>query len=480
MFKDDPAPAVDAPPRGRWRFWLFIIGTPVLLAALAGVGWLVQVNGGLSGAIADADRLDPRWRLEEIEADRPTPPPGRNAADTIAAIRRLKPSPWPDATKDQLLNDLPAVNLLNEQQAAAVKEELGRAGPALAEARSLIDTPRGRHPITFAPNWIGTLLPMVQANREAAVLLKYDVLDKAQAGDADGAVRSCHAAFHAGSSLGDEPFLISQLVRIACQAVAVNLLERTLAQGEPSDAVLAALQARIEAAEAEPLLLYGLRGERAGGHSLFENLRNGTVPTGNIAGIFGAGGGPPAALNALAYIPGFLTTQHAGLLRFMNELIEVSKLPPDQWTDRLAAQTAQANQLPVLARMMAPAVDKVAQACQRNHALLRCAVVMIAAERYRRAKGQWPATPGELVKAGLLTAVPGDPFAAGQAIKFARKGDGLIVYSVGPDGADNGGNVDKSGMKAGTDLGVRLWDVAARRQPPLPPKPADAPAGGPP
>ncbi|HEY1379613.1 MAG TPA: hypothetical protein VGF55_22610 [Gemmataceae bacterium] len=476
MFKDDPAPAVDAPPRRRWRFWLLLVGTPLVLALLAGVGWLVRVNGGLSAAIADADRQDPRWRLEDIEADRFTPPPGHNAADTVAAVQRQKPTPWPDPTKDELFNDLPPEHELNDQQTAALKDEIVRAGPALAAARSMIDTPRGRHAISYAPNWIGTLLPLIQAHREVVVLLKYDVLDKAQAGDADGAVRSCHAAFHAGCSVGDEPFLISQLVRIACQAVAVNLLERTLAQGEPSEAVLAALQERLEAEEPAPLLLYGLRGERAGAHQLFENLRNGTVATASAAGMLGMN--LPSALNYVVNFPGFLTSQHAGHLRFMNEMVEIAKLPPEQWAARLAEQNAKVNQLPVMAKLLVPAVDKVARACQRNHALLRCAVVMIAAERYRKAKGQWPATPDDLVKAGLLKAVPGDPFAAGQAIKFAKAADGLIVYSVGEDGVDNGGKLDKNPTKAGADYGLRLWDVAVRRQPPLPPKPADA-AGAP-
>ena len=58
----------------------------------------------------------------------------------------------------------------------------------------------------------------------------------------------------------------------------------------------------------------------------------------------------------------------------------------------------------------------------------------MAAERYRRARGHWPATPDDLVKAGLLKAAPGDPYAAGQSIKFAKTSDGLIVYTVGQDG----------------------------------------------
>ena len=77
--------------------------------------------------------------------------------------------------------------------------------------------------------------------------------------------------------------------------------------------------------------------------------------------------------------------------------------------------------------------------------------------------------------AGVLKVVPSDPFAAGQPIKFARTADGLIVYSVGQNGIDDGGKLDKDKTGVSLDLGFKLWDVAARRQPPLPPKAAESP-----
>src|SRR5205823_3863301 len=47
---------------------------------------------------------------------------------------------------------------------------------------------------------------------------------------------------------------------------------------------------------------------------------------------------------------------------------------------------------------------------RRSHALTRCAIAALAAERYRRANGRWPESLAELVTAGLLRAVPGDSF----------------------------------------------------------------------
>jgi hypothetical protein len=39
-----------------------------------------------------------------------------------------------------------------------------------------------------------------------------------------------------------------------------------------------------------------------------------------------------------------------------------------------------------------------------------------------------------------------------------------VIYSVGDDGVDHGGDLD-SPLQKGKDRGLRLWDVAKRRQP---------------
>jgi len=75
--------------------------------------------------------------------------------------------------------------------------------------------------------------------------------------------------------------------------------------------------------------------------------------------------------------------------------------------------------------------------------------------------------------------VPADLY-DGMPLRLRRLEDGLVIYSVGPDGQDNGGHLDrKSPTNPGTDLGFRLWDVAKRRQPPVPPKPVEPPFGVP-
>jgi hypothetical protein len=65
--------------------------------------------------------------------------------------------------------------------------------------------------------------------------------------------------------------------------------------------------------------------------------------------------------------------------------------------------------------------------------------VALAVERYRLAHGKWPQSLQKLTPA-FLTKVPDDPFGGGP-LHYRRLGDGVVIYSVGPDKEDNGGTL---------------------------------------
>jgi hypothetical protein len=73
----------------------------------------------------------------------------------------------------------------------------------------------------------------------------------------------------------------------------------------------------------------------------------------------------------------------------------------------------------------------------------------------------------------LLAKVPADPY-DGKPLRYRRLKDGVVIYCIGPDGKDDGGTFERDDFwAASTDVGLRLWDVDKRRQPPEPPKPPD-------
>jgi hypothetical protein len=174
-------------------------------------------------------------------------------------------------------------------------------------------------------------------------------------------------------------------------------------------------------------------------------------------------------------LPGVAKRIRAALLRYNNQLVEIAKLPVEQQPGRIKELQAAEQELPELARPIALASTKVAPTYHRDRADLRCAMVMLAVERYRRVNNHWPEAMTDLIPA-YLAKIPLDPF-DGAPLRYRRLDDGVVIYSVGPDGTDNGGKLAKDPMKDGTDRGFRLWDVPKRRQPPKRPKPPEGDPG---
>jgi hypothetical protein len=455
----------------RWRKF-FIIGGLALLPFAGTVVWLViaslAADRGLQEEMARAYREDPNWRLEDLENSREVVTDEQNGALVVREAKALVPQRKYDEKLDKLLKDLAPQEQLNREQVQALTQELEEQEEALVEGRRLARYAKGRHPIFWTEDGMSTLVPHVQDVRELATLLGYDALLRAQERpDGDGALASCQAALNAGRSLGDEPLLISLLVRLATRSMALRKLERVLAQTQPSEPALAALQQLLELEEQQPLMLMAARGERALSDRMAEwlqhhrSLQNIKVLEGLTRD--GSGQGSDVEMMQLLFA-GPLKAQRAALLRYQSRFVEIAKLPVEEQGGRLQELEATARDEPVLVRLFAPAVSRVAEANRLNQAELRCAVLMLAAERFRRARGRWPDAPADLIPAQLVK-VPADPY-DGAPLRFRRVGDGVVIYSVGPDGKDDGGHLARKMPPGdGTDLGFRLWDVSRRRQP---------------
>jgi hypothetical protein len=479
-------PAQPAPAAWRRRGWFL-----VALLAAAGVvaGTLLYLSYGvdraLRDAVAEADAQDPGWRLPQLDEKRVRPQDQDNSALQAQAARRLIPTGFGSASGyAELFQDLPPEAQLNDQQVRALKAELQKAAKGRDEARKLADMPEGHFVMNWAPDFFSTNLSTIQDVRQVVNLLQNDAMLRAQEKDPDGAVRSLQAAVNGGRSIGDVPSAVAQLVRLACVAVGTLNVERMLAQGEPSPAALAELQHLLEEEDRHPYLLVMARGERAGSDQCLTWLESGGPSPAKLAPLVGGPGNQEVAF--LLCLPGEMKREHAGLLHYMNEVVEAAKLPGPEGKKRLDQVEATIRQRPVMVRLLAPAMGKMAGADRRMHAHLRCAIVMLAAERYRQEHNRWPGSVQDLVNDGYLEGLPADPY-DGAAVRLKRVADGLVIYAVGPDGQDDGGNLDrKMTFARGTDLGFRLWDVAKRRQPPLPPKPPppaaspDSPADAPP
>jgi hypothetical protein len=403
----------------------------------------------------------------------------------------MMPTPWPTPAADRslplynLLADLEPQQQFNEEQLRELRAELAKAKPALKEADRLADLPEGRYPIAWKLVPIDTFTADLDNSRSVADLLRHEASRRAHDRDMEGACRAELALINTGRSIGDEYTLIPLLIRSALLQAAAMELERVLAQGEADEKSLAAVQQLLEREDRETpaATVAALRGERALAHRMMEAVEGGELPLSTLIG-------PPATLRDRigdALNPGMIRHSHAVYLRHMAEVVEQAKTPSPE---RLARLTEMGNELDsavrhdrrvLLAAMLVATTSSDRGTVSRKLARLRPAIAAVAAERYRRAHGGWPESLEALAPA-YLGAVPADPY-DGQPLRYRRLGDGVVIYSVGPDGADNGGHLDrKDPLAEGNDLGIRLWDVRSRRQPPPPPKPREeqppVPEGG--
>jgi hypothetical protein len=115
-------------------------------------------------------------------------------------------------------------------------------------------------------------------------------------------------------------------------------------------------------------------------------------------------------------------------------------------------------------------LGQIVPAEDRLVAQLGCAVAAIACERYRQKTGSWPKALADIPKE-VLPEIPTDPF-SGNPVLYKRTETGAVVYSVGADGVDDGGETLDPKMPPGTDVGIRLFDPAHRRLPARPKPPA--------
>ncbi|MCI0684278.1 MAG: hypothetical protein L0Y71_19380 [Gemmataceae bacterium] len=456
----------------RWSVYLFaavvlLVGAPTLL--YQGLKW--HSANQAESIMAELDRVDPHWRLDDLEAQRETLDDDNNSALLVTKIVRMggggrtsRPAFY------EQFEDVGPAHELNALQIQLLRDAYEKMEDALAEARKLKDMPKGRFPIRYAEDFFSTILADQQNARRVFEMLQHDAWMRAQNGDLDGAVESCRAGLNAARSLGDEPLLISFLIRVAGAHVALGAVERTLAQGRPSEKALAPLQTLIEQeiVDVEKHWRNALRGERGGQDKLMQAIRGGKVRVGQIFGVWG--GGPGGPVEALAdHFPVILTREAPDLLRYMNQAVEITKLPTEEQPDKLLELERTIPKASYLMRLLAPALNKVGSAHVRAQTLLRAAQVGIAAERYRLKHERWPDSIDDLVKAGLIAAVPSDPF-DGAPLRWRRMPEGMAAYSVGIDKADNHGNINMRRIyDRGFDIGFRLWDVERRRQAPRPP-----------
>lgn len=290
--------------------------------------------------------------------------------------------------------------------------------------------------------------------RKGAMLLKLEAVLHAENNKPRLAARSVTSIFGIAHSLAKEPVLISQLVRNACQGLAVSSLERVVNRIEFTDEQLVELGKTVADSEDISTVPRAIAGERCIGISVFENPAS--LSSESVGYKM-----PPAPVLVLYKALGLAYMEAIIYLDLMNDYIETTQLPLHQC--QRAASTIEAklkatSKTHILLHEFIPAFSAFSRIITihiRSIAQLNTARVGLAIQRYRLATGNIPDTLTELVPTYLDT-IPKDPF-DGRPLRYEKLETGFVVYSIGEDGRDDGG---KERLPFGERTkGSSTWDI---------------------
>jgi hypothetical protein len=265
-------------------------------------------------------------------------------------------------------------------------------------------------------------LPCEDELRSVERLLRLNARVQSIKGNTQQAFESLIALIALSSALDDQ-------VSLAEFGLQQSLLSLTLLEGEWvlsdtnfSEFQLAAMQAQLHSLDAQPQLTRALVGQRA------------------------------ITFDWLYSQPGLRGATCQSFLHLMTELLDASRKPlGDAVASAHNIRNSLDSQMKTGPRWKRRQIGTAASAaknyCKAFDFYATSAVhpkmvaVVIAAVRYRLARGKFPEQLDELVPDFLQT-IPHDPF-DGQPLRIYSRDDKFAVYSVGMDGKDDGGKDDK-------------------------------------
>jgi hypothetical protein len=444
---------------------------------------------------AELDRSDPGWRWEEIEARREQIPEGDSAAERLLAAAKMLPKDWPNQPElvgqqpagdpmvppaaqlppaktvlDQLREIEPNYQL-TEDLVDQLRAQVGAVAEPVAEARKVINLPRGRYTVKLAHNPINTLVPHLRNLDTLTALLHLDAVLRLRQEGGENACGSLEALLSAARTVRDEPWIISVLVRIRAVGSVVGDLERVLGQGELSPEMLRKFSVllREEEDEAQRALVAAVRGERAMHNVLLKRMTDGELSMTALDPL-----SKPTTSEKLSdwYVGRPLANSNrAPMLRYMTEILQLAGHSRSERGGRVEAiefelLSKKSDAKYRMCALLIPALSKVLDAHDRQLAQLGCARTALAAEAFRLAhQGIWPQTVDELVPE-FLKEVPINPFSDEPPLMEER--DGVLIISA--PGSDEVRGVAPVGQREPIGprplVRFRLWKPEARAVPP--------------
>jgi hypothetical protein len=273
-----------------------------------------------------------------------------------------------------------------------------------------------------------------------------------RAKDVPSATRKTLAVLRVSEMLAQQPTLISQLVAISLQGIGQAVTWEILQSSQVDDDELKNIQnawSHLSSGNAAS----SYRFERATAVDLMQSPATSILKTISSSHPSSASAGGNLWIQTVAYLwsvfcrPADMST----LIRNYQMLIDALPMTNSStgWqeafevSDRIKATLPTLNRSHIITKLSLPAVLGTERRFAGAEISRTLTVTAIAIERYRLAhSGSLPSTLQVLVPE-FLPEIPKDPM-DGEPLRYKREGeDSFLLYSVGYDGVDDGGNPEK-------------------------------------
>jgi len=289
------------------------------------------------------------------------------------------------------------------------------------------------------------VLPHLGTMRNAATLFSLSSAQRLSKGDTTGAWQDTLNGIRLGEQLRTEPFLISQLVRIAILEINFQTYWEGQVNHQWSAEQLTAFQETFQSIDLLAGMESAIRAERNMINHWFTSVAQGGTQTQGFDELN----------SSLDYFPAiFFYGNQYQINRILTEIIlsgiDVSnhRLNVHQFKKmEEEILDLKSSFLPfrhAIALMMLPGLDKYALKVSQTQAALDQSAIVAALERYRLAKGSYPEKLTAL-RPKFIAKIPGDLFHDQGLVYRINEDNSFTLYSTGYNGTDDGGEFFISG-----------------------------------
>jgi hypothetical protein len=312
----------------------------------------------------------------------------------------------------------------------ALRAGLDMVAQELAAARQAIAKPRFQWRYDYQTKLpIETLLPHAQNARAVARCLAGEFFLALDEGDVEKALRPIEEQYALAEMLREEPFVVSQLVRVSVASMGTDELGMLLGQTAPTDEQFSRIDKRLKEMEASFRLRDVLLAERACLLTTMENLSE----VESDLGIEGA--------RQMGTLPPLVMRDQAFTLRYVRQLAEsADRTGPAGVAERKQLEDdlkVQVTKYPLASRLIPAYGGAAAAAGLKHRQSLINARLGLRVDRYWRMHGRLPSDLSDVLDDDMKE-LPKCLFSDLPPILKPDGAAGFILYTPCQNGVDNG------------------------------------------